>query len=198
MTLPKDELESTIESNQNQKKHNEISTTPNQSNQTTSTEQTPPKRKKIIKKFFPTVENIPTLTIYQLLIIKIIGLLLIIGGILVFFNIIQGTQKLSIILLTVGIVFTFFISIKNLWIPTKDNFIALALLTWIIASYLITFQAESEILFIFLLLGFLIINEFSQEYISKSYQKRLHFMLFFFLMVFFLIIAEKILTILHS
>jgi hypothetical protein len=80
----------------------------------------------------------------------------------------------------------------------KDLFIALALSIWIITSYFIALQADSQVLFILILLGFLIIKELSQEYISKTFQKRLNILLFFFFMVFFLIIAEKIAIILRS
>jgi hypothetical protein len=192
MTTIRDES-STTESDSNQGRNNERSTTPNQSKETTAKEQTTPKIK-----FPPTIENIPKQTTYQLLSVKAIGIIFIIGGILVISHIIGGTQKLGIILALVGVIFTFFISIKKPLINDKDLYIALALSIWIIASYFITFQADSEVFFILILLGFLIITELSQEYITKNFQKRLNILLFFFLMVFLLIIAEKIAIILRS
>jgi len=172
---------------------NEKPTTPNQLKETTTKEQTIPKIK-----FHPTTENIPKQITYQLLSVKAIGIIFIIGGTLVISHIIGGTQKLGIILILIGVIFTFFISIKKPLMNDKDLYIALALSIWIIASYFITFQADSEVFFILILLGFLIITELSQEYITKNFQKRLNILLFFFLMVFLLIIAEKILIILRS
>jgi len=192
MTIIKDKSETT-ESNLNQRINNEKSTISNQSKNTTAKEQTIPK-----KKFPPTIENLTKTTTYQFLFVKEIGIIFMIGGILVVSHIIPGTQKLGISLALVGVIFTFFISIKKPLMNNNDLFTALALSIWIIASYFIAFQADSEVLFILILVGFLIIKELSQEYISKNLQKRLNILLFFFFMVFLLIIAEKIALILRS
>ena len=190
MTIIKGKSETT-ESNLNQRINNEKSTISKQSKKTTPKEQTIPK-----KKFPPTIENLPKTTTYQFLFVKEIGIIFMIGGLLVISRTIPGTQKLGISLALVGVIFTFFIPIKKP-LMNDDIFTVLALSIWIIASYFIAFQADSEVLFILILLGFLIIKELSQEYISKNLQKRLNILLFFFFMVFLLIIAEKIVIILR-
>jgi hypothetical protein len=177
----------TTESDPNQYINTEKSTPLNQSNEPT------PK-----KKFTLMIENTPKQTTYQFILVKTIGILFIIGGFLVVFHTIPGTQKLGIILALLGIIFTFFISIKRPLMNDNNLFIALALSIWIIASYFITFQGDSQLLFILIFIGFLIITELSQEYISKNFQKRLNILLFIFFMVFLFIIAEKIAIILHS
>jgi len=192
MTITTSESQTT-ESNPNQSINTEKSITPNQSKETTSKEQPTPK-----KKFHQKIKSIPKQTTHQFLSIKTIGILFIIGGLFIISNIIPGTQKLGIILALVGVIFTFFISIKHPLMNDNDLFIALALNIWIIASYFITFQADSEMLFILILVGFLIITELSQEYISKNFQKRLNILLFFLFLVFLLIIAEKIINIIRS
>ena len=183
----------TTEYDPNQGSNTEKSIISNQSNEPTPKEQTIPK-----EKFYQTIKIIPKHTTYQFLSVKTIGILFIIGGLFIISRIISGTQKLGIILALIGVIFTFFISIKHPLMNDNDLFIALALNIWIIASYFITFQADSQFLFIFILVGFLIITELSQEYISKNFQKRLNILLFFSFMVFLLIIAEKIVTILRS
>ena len=192
MTAAKDESQIT-ESNPNQYINTEKPTTSDQSKESSLTEQTTPK-----KKMYQTIKNTLERTPYQILYVKIIGILFITLGLFIIFGVIQGTQKLGIILALLGVIFTFFICIKHPLTHDNDLFIALALCIWIIASYFITFQAESEIFFILIIVGFLIITELSQAYISKSFQKRLNILLFFLLMVFLLIIAEKIVTILRS
>ena len=192
MTTNKDESQ-IPESDPNQDLNTEKSNTPNQTKKPTPNEQPTPK-----KKIPSTIRNISKQTTHQLLLVKIIGILFFIVGLFMISQTIPGTQKLGIILTLVGIIFIFFISIKHPEIHGNDLFVALALSICVIASYFITFQMKSDVFFSVILVGFLIIIEFSQEYISKTFQKRLNIMLFFLLMVFFLIIAEKIVTILHS
>lgn len=183
----------TTESDPNQWKNTKKSIMQNRSNVPIPKEQSTPK-----KKFYQKIKSIPKQTPHQVLFVQTIGIILITGGLLVISSNLPGTQKLGIILALIGVICTFFISIKLPSINDNDIFTALTLSVWIIASYFITFQADSQLLFILIFIGFLIITELSQEYISKILQKRLNMLLFFFFMVFLLIIAEKIANIIRS
>ena len=134
----------------------------------------------------------------RLLYPMIIKTLFLIGGLLFLSRVLQGTQALDLILAPVAIVLLFFITMTKPMINNKDKFSALALSIWIVVSYLITIQADIEILFILILVGLLIIQELSQEQLTRRFQKRLNIILFFFLMIFVVIVADKIHVILTS
>lgn len=123
---------------------------------------------------------------------KAISILFIIGGLLFLSRTIQGTQYLDIILAPVSVILIFFTTLTNPKIDDKDMYSTLAFSIWIIASYFITIQTESELLFIFILVGFLLIQELSQDTISRPFQKRLSIILVFFFIIFLGIIVDKI------
>jgi hypothetical protein len=127
-----------------------------------------------------------------------IKILFIIGGLLFLSRIIQETQMLDIFLAPVAVILIFFTMLTKPLATGKDRYNILAFSLWIIASYLITIQANSELLFIFILVGFLIIQELSQEQVTPWFQKRLNIVLIFFVMVFIVIIVDKIHIILAS
>jgi hypothetical protein len=143
-------------------------------------------------------QNLLKKTSSQILYPIIINILFIIGGLLFLSRILQGTQVLDIVLAPVGIVLIFFTTMTEPIATEKDMHNILAFSIWVIASYIITIRADSEILFILIFVGFLIILEFSHKQITQRFQKRLNIVLVFFLMIFFVIVADKIYIILIS
>ena len=129
---------------------------------------------------------------------RLINILFIIGGLLFLFRIFQRTQILNYIFAPIAIVLIFFTIITKPTPNKNDRYNTLAFSLWIILSNLITIQTDTEILFIIILIGFLIIQELSQDNITHYFQKRLNVLLVIFLMVFIVIVADKIQMILTS
>jgi len=129
---------------------------------------------------------------------QIINILFIIGGVLFLIRIFQRTQVLNFIFAPIAIVLIFFTIITKPTPNKNDRYNTLAFSLWIILSNLITIQTDTEILFIIILIGFLIIQELSQNNITLNFQKRLNILLVIFLMVFIVIVADKIQMILTS
>ena len=127
-----------------------------------------------------------------------INILFIIGGVLFLARIFQRTQVLTFILAPIAIVLIFFTFITKPTLTEKDLYSTVAFSIWIIVSFFITIQADIEIFFIFILLGFLIIQELSQDKLTQRFQKRLNVLLVIFIMVFIVIVADKIQIILTS
>jgi len=127
-----------------------------------------------------------------------INILFIIGGALFLTRIFQRTQVLNFIFAPIAIVLIFFTFITKPTRTEKDVYSTVAFSIWIIVSFIITIQADSEILFIFILIGFLIIQELSQDKLTQHFQKRLNVLLVIFIMVFIVIVADKIQIILTS
>lgn len=139
-----------------------------------------------------------TKTTSRLLHPLMINILFIIGGLLFLSRIFQRTQVLNFIFAPMAIVLIFFTFITKPTLTEKDLYTTVAFSIWIIVSFIITIQADSEILFIFILIGFLIIQELSQEQLTQLFQKRLNILLVIFVIVFIVIVADKIQIILTS
>jgi len=128
----------------------------------------------------------------------IINILFIVGGLLFLSRIIQKNQSFNYIFLPVVAILILFTLLTKPTLTEKDSYSTLAFGIWILLAFILTIQAEPEILFILILIGYLIIQELSQDQLTYRFQKRLNIILVFFLIIFVIIVADKIQLILTS
>lgn len=69
--------------------------------------------------------------------------------------------------------------------------------TWIIVVFFVTLEMELEIFLVLILIGFVIIKEFTDRYTTFNFKKRFNIFIFMFLIVFIFIVMEKVINILN-
>jgi len=84
-------------------------------------------------------------------------------------------------------------AIKKMRLPMSEK-IALTLIMWILLMFFITRESDLETFFILILIGMLIVKEFSYEYISTRFINRLNIFIFIFVIVFIAIEVKKIIS----
>jgi len=79
---------------------------------------------------------------------------------------------------------------------TKELPIMLIMIIWIIVVYIIIVMTSSviDILLFLVLIGLLVINEFTSKVISLRQKNRMHFVIFIFVMIIIIILIKKIIS----
>jgi hypothetical protein len=128
--------------------------------------------------------------------IKIIGLILILFGIMCFWIPYEFGYNFAVIFFLWGIGLIFFISEQSNQIETDFAFMSI-IIFFIVFLYLFLFAINSDIFFILILLGVLLIKEFSDEYFTSHFRKRVSVLIVVLFFISIFIVVEKIINILH-
>jgi len=134
------------------------------------------------------------LTIYQS---TIIGVLLIIIGVIFLFNPINLHLKVSASIILIGFLVILLSDINEKYIPktiTGRQLIAIIAI-WIFIIFIMTSHLESDIFFVLVLMGILIIKEFLNVFFSTSLKKRMKVVFYFLVFSFSVIIIQKVINI---
>jgi len=126
---------------------------------------------------------------------RIIGILLILLGIIFFFNSFWRNLKVGLLFILIGILMLLIMPKKETQNNIIDIQIFLVIIIWLLFMFCITINLDSEIFFVLLLLGILIIEEFTDKLISVSFKKRLSIIIFLFLIIFITIVTKRIINI---
>jgi len=65
---------------------------------------------------------------------------------------------------------------------------------WIIVALFITADADLEVFFVLVLIGFIVINEFTDRFIGNRFKLRMNALIFIFMIAFIIIIGIKIIS----
>jgi len=128
---------------------------------------------------------------------NIFGIILLVIGIVFFYNPTPLTIKLGVTSILIGFFMIFMITGKKRTKGFGDVQITLAITGWIIVMFLITAVARNASVDIFLILSFLgalTIVELTDEFTSAHLKKRMNVFIFLFLIVFAVIVAKKIIN----
>ena len=127
---------------------------------------------------------------------KIIGVLLISGGIISFFKPLQLDIKISTTLILIG-VFMLFLIMEKSTIFSIDVKITIFIISWVLLMFYITRGLNIDTFFILIVLGILIIKELMDEFITIHLKKRMNLLICMFLIIYLAYISEKIISFLN-
>ena len=65
---------------------------------------------------------------------------------------------------------------------------------WIIVALFITADADLEVFFVLVLIGFIVINEFTDRFTGNRFKLRMNALIFIFMIAFIIIIGIKIIS----
>lgn len=129
---------------------------------------------------------------------NIFGIILILIGIVFFYNPTPLTIKIGITSILIGFFMIFMITGKSKTKGFGDAQITLIITGWIVIMFFITATAKDAGVDVFLILSFLgalTIVELADEFTSAHLKKRMNVFIFLFLIVFIMIVAKKIISI---
>ena len=124
-------------------------------------------------------------------------ILLIAIGVFLICNPISNTIKIGAVLTIIG----FFLIVMKTEEKTANNSkelpIMFIMIIWTLVAYLMTIitNVTVDILFFLVLIGLLVINEFTSKVISVHLRKRMHFTIFIFLIIIVILLTKKIISI---
>lgn len=129
----------------------------------------------------------------------LIGILLIIVGAIFLLNLTNLNIKIGTMLLSIGVLMIMFYSVNET--TNKTSFtgqkIFVIFTIWLCISFLITYNIDADIFFIFAILGIITLREFFYGSVSSRLEKRLHVLFYSLIILFILIITQRIMLILH-
>jgi len=127
---------------------------------------------------------------------NIVAILLItVGAFLVLYSYISNIEKIGVVLAIIGF-FLIVMKTDKTTNDTKELPIMMIMIIWTIFLYVITILTNSIIdyLFFLVLIGLLVINEFTSKVISVHQKNRMHFVIFIFLIIIVMILIKKIIS----
>lgn len=126
---------------------------------------------------------------------NIIAILLITIGVFLLYIPISNIEKIGVVLIIIGF-FLIVLKTDKTANDTKELPIMLIMIIWIIVVYIIIVMTSSviDILLFLVLIGLLVINEFTSKVISLRQKNRMHFVIFIFVMIIIIILIKKIIS----
>ena len=118
-----------------------------------------------------------------------------VGAFLVLYSYISNIEKIGVVLAIIGF-FLIVMKTDKTTNDTKELPIMMIIIIWTIFLYIITILTNSIIdyLFFLVLIGLLVINEFTSKVISVHQKNRMHFVIFIFLIIIVMILIKKIIS----
>lgn len=126
--------------------------------------------------------------------IRMLGIFLIIMSIVFFSFSFHLNTKISLTLALIGLFLILLIPGKILPENIIDIKIIVIIITWILLMFLLTINVDLEILFVLILLGILLIKEFTDKLTSSSFKKRLNIFIFSSLLIFLVLVIKRIIN----
>jgi len=125
--------------------------------------------------------------------IRIFSIILLTIGILLFWDPLHITIKLSLSLVFIGIFILFLIPTKSYQIDMEIRIVIL-LTTWLLFIFIITNDLNFDIFFFLLVLGMLTCKELSQVFLTPFLKKRLSLLCLIFFSLCMVLVAEKVIS----
>ena len=125
---------------------------------------------------------------------SIFGIFLIIMSIVFFSFSFRLNMKIGLTLFLIGFFLIILIPGKILPENSIDIKIIIIIITWILLMFLLTINVDLEILFVLILLGILLIKEFTDKLTSSSFKKRLNIFIFSSLLIFLVLVIKRIIN----
>lgn len=144
--------------------------------------------------------------------INIIGIIIIIIGIVFYFNHTPLYLKISLTMIFIGYVLIFMLSKTHIPKGIDDSQITrnidpikktkllltekitLIIIVWTLFSFFITNDADIEIFFVLIFIGLIVVKQITDEFTTLHLKKRMTIFIIVFLIASIIIIAQKILT----
>lgn len=128
---------------------------------------------------------------------KVVGILLVIIGIVFFYNPTILHLKIGITLVIIGGFLLFLVKDTPNHNSFQKNHIILAMSLWVIFLFVITGNSPPEIYFLMIAIGITAIKELTNEIITPELKKKLNIFVFLFFLIFLAIVTQKIISVFH-
>ena len=131
---------------------------------------------------------------------NIAGIILIVTGILYFYNPTPLNTKIGIASIIIGIFMISLITGKPTHLKISDTQLAIIIIAWVFFIFVLTVleYLSIELFIIIIFIGMLIIKELLSDYTTMYIKKRMNIFIFLFIIAFIFIIVKKILEIIGN
>jgi hypothetical protein len=128
---------------------------------------------------------------------KVAGILLVIIGIVFFYNPTILHLKIGITLAIIGGFLLFLVTDTQDHNTFQKNHIILVMSLWVIFLFVITGNNPPEIYFLMIAIGITAIKELTNEIITPVFKQKLNIFVFLFFLIFLAIVTQKIISVFH-
>lgn len=128
---------------------------------------------------------------------RITGLLLVITGIVFFYNPNDIRLKVGASMILLGLFFLLFLNVKEIDVlkTLTGQKLTFILVLWVFLGFIITYNFEANLFFIIIILGIIIIEELLSEFSSQKLKNRMTILVYFLIIAFLFIVSQKIISI---